>query len=114
MTSGANEALELEIQTMLSKNDIKDLTIRDQELGAYLSLITKDLGKFSKLKILRLERCKIQSFQPAAIPENLKHISLQGNRMKNIDDLKKWLGNIGEDGDRIHLLSLDLSGNLLT
>ena len=88
MASGANE-LEAEISAMLNKSDIKDLTIRDKDLGPLLQLIKSALKKEERntqnLKILRLERCKITLFDPAELPLDLKHISLQGNRLTSIN-----------------------------
>ena len=100
MTSGATDAIEIEIGNLINKNDLKDLTIRDKDLGTTLQMIRnalmgKDATLLRNLKILRLERCKITSFEPGAgeLPRELKHISLQGNRLKNIDSLHKCLGS---------------------
>ena len=36
MASGANEAIEMEVGALINKQDLKDLTIRDKDLGTAL------------------------------------------------------------------------------
>ena len=85
MASGANEAIEMEVGALINKHDLKDLTIRDKDLGSTLQMIKNALiqregnsTNLRQLKILRLERCKITAFEPAGgeLPRELKHISL--------------------------------------
>ena len=43
MASGANEAIEMEVGALINKHEIKDLTIRDKDLGSSLQMIKNAL-----------------------------------------------------------------------
>jgi Leucine-rich repeat (LRR) protein len=66
------------------------------------------------IKILKIERCKIDHFEPKELMEDLKHISLQGNKIRDLKGIKfnEEVPNFKLKG--VELLSLDLSGNLFT
>ena len=72
---------------MFQNTDRTELIIEDEDVSLRLlnSIYSQDLQAMKSLEILKLERCKIDRFEPKDLMETLKHISLQGNKIKDID-----------------------------
>ena len=64
-----------EVEKLL-KSDKKDCTIEGVDLSAWPDVFKK-LKDMHKLRVLKIEGCKLETFAPSALPGSVKHISLQ-------------------------------------
>ena len=79
---------EKDIEKLFVDREREELTIINQDIGAQLQRIYKtDLNELLKLNTLKLEKCKIDYFEPYQLNPSLKHISLQQNRIKELDSI---------------------------
>jgi len=67
-----------------------------------------------KLRVLKIEGCKLETFAPSALPGSVKHISLQQNNIASLDSIVFGQELPSGSSGEVRLLSLDLSCNKLT
>lgn len=75
---------------MFQNNEKIELIIEDEEITPKVRdiIYTQDLQAMKSLEILKFERCKIDLFEPKELMEHLKHISLQGNKIRDLDRIQ--------------------------
>ena len=57
-----------------------------EDLRPFISQIyNQDLGSLLHMRLLRIERCQIDFFQPKNLSEKIKIISLEGNNIAALD-----------------------------
>lgn len=109
-----------EVEKLL-KSDKKDCAIEGVDLSAWPDVFKK-LKDMQKLRVLKIEGCKLETFAPSALPSSVKHLSLQQNNIASLDSivfgqevpgLRDSQPSKGLSAE-VRLLSLDLSCNKLT
>lgn len=74
------------INRRFQDSNLKELVIVGEDLRPFIAQIyNQDLGCLKDLRVLKIERCQIDFFQPQNLCEKLKLISLEGNKIANLD-----------------------------
>ena len=111
----SDKQLKAEIDYFFVNPERPKLELKDVDLSPWIQGIYKtDLSSLRSLKILKLENCKIDYFEPQELTEQLLHVSLQNNKIRDLDSIvfgkKLEKFNLGD----VRLETLDLSSNYFT
>ena len=71
---------------MLQTNKDK-VEITGKDLCDVQEDLWQKLKNMNKLKMLKLESCRIDAFEPESLRENLRHLSLRRNNIRNFDQI---------------------------
>jgi hypothetical protein len=60
--------------------------LRDVDLRGYIEdIFNSDLPSMREVKVIKVERCKIERFVPRMLGDKVKEISLEGNKLTGLE-----------------------------
>ena len=90
------------------------MILRDVDLRGYIDdICNSDLPSMREVKVIKVERCKIERFVPRYLGDKVKEISLEGNKLTDLEvEFGRKIQNRYDLGG-VRLKILNLSQNLL-